>query len=358
MRLSIRPDAAHPAGGYATLTVEGGTDLGADVTVSVFDVYSGRHLGENGWQAEKVSFGPYAVAGTPQGPTVVIGPEIVNQLEEYTALRFDIGGQTFDASWPDDVIQDPGAALAGGILVAERPDHDPRPEPTVVLAGRDRAMPEPPSEPDPEPPTSPPLPAAPPDPVTGTATDDTETGQSRTGLIVVALALLLAVALGGWWFMTQDPSAPLPDERVAETPTTPTQAEPAPVTASADPCDTADLETLRGLAFAQADALMRQCGATLGAETALTFVTAAAAGGEAAALLLVGKLYDPAADDPDLEGAMGIQLGDTPSNAARYYSDAAAAGSEDAAGLLASVCERLAGMTDTLSSSAHEDYCQ
>ncbi len=115
MRVAILPDPEHPRGGFALLSLLDGT-AAETATVAIQNTFSGQFLGENGWQPTRAMFGPYPVRGSGDDARILIGPEIVNQLEEYTALRITVGEETAETSWPDDVVPAPGAASIGGIV--------------------------------------------------------------------------------------------------------------------------------------------------------------------------------------------------------------------------------------------------
>ena len=329
--ISVRPDPAHPRGGYAELLLPEGDLAGDSTQVSVFDNYSERYLGEAGWQATQVMFGPYAVTRAGGQARLIIGPEIVNQIEEYANVRMTVGDASHDISWPDEVVPATGAAKIGGImgatqtsaapksaLTAKMPDPEPAPEAPNVVA-----------EPVPEP-IADPVPSAPPE-------------KSGKGALIGGILLLVLLAAGAlFWFM-----------RPAEEPPEPVAEQTAPL--STDPCAIAQLSALQGFA-AQATAL-RGCGAKASADAALGLVERAAAGEDADALVLFGTVYDGQDTDSVIEDTIGLTFGDVPATAAEYYARAVAAGSTEAAAKLEALCTRMEGMTDTLIRGAVTDYC-
>jgi len=331
MVIDVKPDPAHPRGGYAELSWPE-TDLAGETTeVSVFDNYSERYLGAAGWQPTKAFFGPYKVQRDGARARVVIGPEIVNQIVEYANVRLSVGPVVADVGWPDDVVPAPGAARIGGILstssTAEKTP-PPRPEPALTA--------EHPSAPPPS--TAPTTKSTPTPP-----TDPLEQTRSGKYAWVLAAAVLLAGAAGAAYWYTQQ-AAPVDPDVVAE-----------PVDPDPNPCAGAALQALGSFA-AQLDGL-RSCGGGVSADTALRLVEAAAATGDAEALLLFGTVYDAMVTTPVIEDEIGFTFEDTPATAAEYYARSKAAGSEEAGQRLDALCERMATMTDTLTAGARADYC-
>ncbi len=325
--ITVGPDPAHPRGGYAVLSLPEGDVAGDATEVAVFDNYSERYLGEAGWQATKALFGPYKVERSGGMAQIVIGPEIVNQIEEYANVRVSVGAASGDVGWPDDVVPAPGAAKIGGIMTATAP---------AAAAAEGAATPDPPPAPTP---TAEPLPdtAPPVDPIPVKS----GWGSFAVGALVVVLG---SAALAYWFlFMQEDP------------PVSPAVSPEPVVSTTSDPCSAAELGAIEGFA-AQADAL-RACGANTDADTALGLVERAAASGNGDALLLFGVVYDGAVVDPVIEDQIGLTFEDNPATAAEYYARAVAGGSLNAADNLAALCTRMADMTDTLVQGAINDYC-
>lgn len=324
MVISVKPDPAHPRGGYAELTLSEGEISGETTEVSVFDNYSERYLGEAGWQPTKALFGPYAIRRSEGTAYLVIGPEIVNQIEEYANVRLGVGGLQADVSWPDDVVPAPGAPRIGGILnAAGHSEVQTPPQPTSNLVEETASEPEPaPAPPQQE--------AAP---------------RSSSGKFIwVALAALLFAGAAGaaYWYMER-----------AEPVISPTAAVSEPVTSK--PCSPAELQGLPS--FDEQLSELQTCGKQVSADTALGLVETAAAAGDPEALLLFGTVYDAMVNTPVIEDEIGFTFADTPATAAEYYARAEAAGSEVAVERLEALCERMATMTDTLTAGARADYC-
>ena len=329
MVISISPDPAHPRGGYAAVTLPVGDAVDDAVQVIVFDNYSERYLGDAGWQATKVMFGPYAVERTDGIARVVIGPEIVNQIEEYANIKLTVQGISQDISWPDDIVPAPGAARIGGIMSATAKPVPAETAPVVPLPGAEPRTASGPLETDTLTPAPEPLPVP-------------SKGSMGTVLTTAAVIALGGAALAYWFIFMQDEPEPV-------------SPAVSPAAVVSDPCSADRLGALEDFA-AQASAL-RECGANASADAALGLVERAAAQNDADALLLFGTVYDGAVSDGVIEEGIGLTFGDVPATAAEYYARAVAAGSEAAAGNLEALCARMTDMTDTLTRGAAADYC-
>ena len=337
--ISVRPDPAHPMGGYALLSMPADQLPDGQTQVAVFDNYSERYLGEAGWQPTKALFGPYDVRHEGGQAQVVIGPEIVNQIEEYANIRLLVGPLEQDIGWPDDVVPAPGAARIGGIMASSVVQNAPK---SGLSAQIPTKTPDPVPSPDPQ---SQAGPAETPEPDFDVEEDDDAPGaRGKGGMILSLLVMVLAAAGLAYWLLNADGTPPAQPVAVA----TPQPEGPGP-------CSTEALSSLQGF-NAQAQAL-RTCGAEASADAALGLVERAAAGGDPAALLLFGTVYDGAQTDAAIEDTIGLTFGDVPATAAEYYARAVAAGSDEARDMLALLCERMAGMTDTLVQGAVADHC-
>ena len=331
--ISVKPDPAHPRGGHAELSLPEDKLAGETAQVAVFDNYSERFLGDAGWQPVKVMFGPYTVRREGGQAHLVIGPEIVNQIEEYANVKLIVGDAEQDVSWPDDVVPAPGAAKIGGIMGTKAAE-------VTAASALSAKMPE--AEPEPEVENTPePTPLPMEDPL------EAPTKGGKGGLIAALLLLVVLAAGLAYWFlvMGDTPEVPVAESVVA----------PAPVAEASDPCAA---EALRGLdGFAAQAAALRDCAGNASADTALGLVERAAAAGNADALLLFGTVYDADALDTVIEEQIGLTFGDAPATAAEYYARAITAGSAQASENLAALCTRMADMTDTLVQGAVTDYC-
>lgn len=354
MSLQVKPDPKRSSGGYAILQ---GRLTGGEVWVVVFNVFSERYLGQHGWQSAKVEFGPYAVDESDGVPRIVIGPEIVNHLEEYADLRFQIGALTAEVNWPDTISQRPGAAMIGTIRSMEAK--------TVPsdLSRRVVSMPE-----DVEP-------LAPRDPVVieaasvefagaeGTPTLQADQlvapqvrqrGRPWLGLLLLILAGLAAAA---WFLWLQPPS--VSEEQQAAAPQNAVEQPDTPIEPVAEP-DTCSETALRSTArrsFSELVAAFQDCGDAVSPNTALSLIESAAEQSDPAALSLFGALYDGDVTVDTIEDTVGLTFTDSPAQAADYYARAVDSGNADAVERLASVCARLVPLTDTISQNAYQEYC-
>ena len=346
--IEIRPDPAHPRGGFAELQVDGAALADEVAEVAIFDAYSGRYLGDDGWQATRHGFGPYRVDHTtPGGARVIIGPEIVNQLDEFAILRIEMGPVSAEITWPEDIMPAPGAARIEGISVASiaaetkltavltaadlapAPDGDPGPDldAATIPEFEQEPEPEPEAEPAPAPVPHPVEPAMPED-----LDPDNAPGPSGARWLLPVLLLLFAAG-AAYFYMTAAPDQPK----------------------IAGGCGLDHLAANDGFA-AQAEAI-RACGAQVSPDTALTLLERAAANGDGTALAFFGMFYDKEANDAVIEGEIGLSFDDNPATAADYYARAIAAGAGVARDPLQKLCARMAEMSDTLVQSAYEDHC-
>ena len=122
-------------------------------------------------------------------------------------------------------------------------------------------------------------------------------------------------------------------------------------------CTAEALAALSG-GFAAVEAQIDACGGDVTADTAFAALDGAQRGGDARALEIMGTLYDTEATEPVFKGRLGIGLENNPGVAARYYSEARAAGSTGAGVRLQGVCARLKDMTGTAEQGAYNDYCR
>ncbi len=323
MSLELHADPQHRAGGYGFLELPE-RSLPETVKIAVQDAYSERWLnpspeqrvtvGEANWQPERHAFGPYQVLRHDGADWVRIGPEIINKIEEYTAVRFEVNGQTHNVVWPDTLSPLAGAAALGGLQVT----------PQVV----------PVQEPE--------LKSPPPQehveiPVTKSVSQPKERSSKRWIWILILLVVLGAAALAWKLF----------------------GGEATPKAAPLDRSDTAcNFETLSALPdFDARNASMRECGKDISPDVVLRIIEDASKAGNADALLLFGTLYDEDELDPRIEVLIGLTFADDPARAVYYYAQAQAAGSKEAGTRLEGACKRLTGSTQTLEKGAFDDFC-
>ncbi|MEM6482289.1 MAG: hypothetical protein AAF922_18655 [Pseudomonadota bacterium] len=357
--VNIRPDPAHPRGGYACITLEASQINATEVSLTIRNQFNDKYLGQDGWQGVKAYFGPYAVEISGDTAKLVVGTEIVNHLEEYTPLSIGIDGKEFEASWPDDIAHGPPAAIVGGVA----PSPQARAEgtgPTLVGKAKDK-----PDETDN-------------DPGNGTANETNKAGEglqqnvtegasdatasqekSKTGLLIGIAVLLLAVVGGGaYWFMTQDAPVPVAEDPAPTETETVVLAEPEPLPEPANPCSDEALDAAAAENYGALIELLGQCSRSVSADSALLLIERGVAQEDARALATMGSFYDGSVEIDVLETEMGLTFADNPARAAEYYARAIAAGDGvGASDALGEVCERLRTVGDTLSQSALQDFC-
>ncbi|MDP5215669.1 hypothetical protein Q5Y75_00405 [Ruegeria sp. 2205SS24-7] len=328
MRIKVHPDPQHPSGGYAFLELPGDS-MPDRVAMAVQDSYSGRWLhpdaragDEPNWQAQMQKLGPFDIFRHEGADWLRLGPEVVNRLEEYTALHFQIDGKSYEAIWPDTIAPRVEKAVPGALRVTARAQ--PIVEPVEV-----KLPPEPVEQEveivEPEPERAPP--------------------KRRGHALWLAAVLLLCAAGAAAWYMLSDETASTGPESltpVAET--------------SGSPCALPALQALGG--FDAQIAAVRDCGSDVSPDAALTLIEAAAKQGNPQALTLFGTLYDGDELAPRIENLTGLTFADDPAQAAEYYAGAVAAGSDEAQARLDATCARLDGSSLTLEKGAFDDFCR
>ena len=350
MSLSVRPDPDHPLGGHALLCVRGPVAPGP-VMVSVTDLYEDRHLGPNGWQSAPVALGPYAARDEDDGLVVPIGPEIVDRIAEFSNLRIAAAGVTAELPWPETIRTSPARAGLGGLGVLSgnqepKPTGTPTPEAGTDTPGGDTHPPpiDPPIDPPVDPPIDPPI---------------DEVRRWPFIPILLGLALLTALAVGGWWYLNQDepPVAEVDPPPEVGAPIAPApEVAPEPEVAATPPaagCDAASLEAALALPPAEGFAAVAACGAEGDPELRFRVIEAAADSGLGEAVAMIGRWYDPA--EAEAVGS-GFTSRD-PAQAARYYHEAEASGYAPAAELRQAACAALDPTTDPTHELARELYC-
>lgn len=340
--IDIKPDRNRPRGGFAEITVSV-SDTGDNHEVTVFNSFLQKWLGPSGWQPNQHSFAPRQISQDGDQLRLIIGPDVVNQIEEDTPVKIGIGNASFDTYWPDDINHGPDVALEGDLAgtgakaqaaqakpMVKRAEPEPEPEPAPVIEDVDTPEIEPEPIEDEE------------------VTVDPEPRKGRAGKLMWAIALIPILIAGAWLFLQNQTTAPadktLP--KITEIP------------AVASKCDAAKLTELAAEGFGEVAAQIRLCGAEVSADDALGFIERAAASNDGAALSLFGALYDTQVADEAIEDKIGLTFGDDPARAAEYYDRAVQAGNAKASERLTAVCRRLLLKNDTLSQSAHEDYCK
>ncbi|MCV6592379.1 MAG: hypothetical protein OIF48_05460 [Silicimonas sp.] len=346
--IDIRPDPKRPRGGFAEITVDGVSPGETPVEIRVFNSFLEKWLGPDGWQPNPHGFAPRATEAGGDWMRLIVGPDIVNQIEEDTPIRIEIGETAFNTYWPDDINHGPDVAIGGDLAGTGAKAVATTPKPVTQM----------PQTPEPEAPVDEDAEAEdPPEDDTDAEevgeTEEDGTPPSKRGALVMWGAALLIVGAGIVWYLLQ--SAP---ETPPEAPPAQAATEPETPRPSADPCATDQLTTLAAEGFAPLAQQLRGCGGAISADAALGFVERAAAAEDPDALALFGALYDKSVEEAEIKGTIGLSFGDDPARAAEYYARAAKAGSEDGRQRLTAICRRLLLEGDTLSQSAHEDFCK
>ncbi len=355
--IEIKPDPKHPRGGFAEITISGATADDDPVSVAVFNSYQQKWLGADGWQPNRASIPARTAEQGGDTLRLVVGPEVVNHIEEDTPVRIEVGGGSWDTYWPDDINAGPDEAVIGGIggtgtapevkaptVMVAQPQTDDAESGVDVGDDGDAKSPDSNLEGKGS--------AAPSD----TFEEESEGKSSKTGLIIGGV--VVAAVLGALAYLFLIPGTTPEEDPVEVTEPEPEAApdpEPAP---EQNACAMSQFAELSSQGFDAVAGKMRECGGSLSADDALGLVEKAALAGDAEALALFGSIYDSGVTDDVIEGRIGLTFPDKPSLAAEYYDRAVKAGSQEAADRLAAVCTRLRIKSDSLSKSAFEDYCQ
>lgn len=342
MALDIRPDPDNAQGGFAVLHLHDPIDAASE-TVTIKNAFSGQFLGPDGWQPTTFAFGPYPVVSDAGGSRLIVGPEIVNQIEEYTTLDITVGPVQAQTSWPDDVVASPEAAALGGLAtVKAETEADQAP---VLKAPQTPSEPNTSDEPDTGSPEDDADQDTLSDPTPGTGGEDTS---NKTPLMIGLGVLLLAAIAAAVWFFALRETDPEP---------APAPPPPAPA-AEPSACSLEALQTAAAVSFDTVMEDISTCGSAVSADDAFTILDSAVRQDTAAALLLFGKMYDGSQTDDLIETRIGLTFTGDDTLAAEYYARAASAGAEAAAPLLSETCARLSQSTETLAQTARESYCE
>ncbi|MEX0347876.1 MAG: hypothetical protein AB3N15_00490 [Paracoccaceae bacterium] len=328
MRIKVHPDPQNPSGGFAFLELPGDS-MPDRVTMAVQDAYSERWLQVDAgtgdapnWQPQMQELGPFDIFRHDGADWLRLGPEVVNRLEEYTALQFRIDGKLYETIWPDTITPRTEKAVPGALRVTTRAQ--PVVEPVEIKMPPEQIE----------------------IPIETPEEEPVEVAPKPRGyaLWLIAVLLLCAAGAAAWYLLAED------TESAASEDLTPV-AE-----ASGSACALPALQALGG--FDAQIAAVRDCGSDVSPDAALTLIEAAAKQGNPEALTLFGTLYDGDALAPRIENLTGLTFADDPAQAAEYYAGAVTAGSTEAEALLAATCARLDGSTLTLEKGAFDDYCR
>ena len=347
--IEIKPDPQRPRGGYAQILVEGVAGAENAAEVAVYDSYQQKWLGPDGWQPGRATLPARQTSLEGTTLRVIVGPDVVNQIEENTPVRIEVAGGSWDTYWPEDINHGPEIALEGDLGGTGA-----RPAPAEPRAAKMPEAPVPTPEPDVSDATDDDdADMAEADATAAMAGADADAPPRKSALVPILLVvlLLLAAAGGGAWYYlnSQDDAPPV----VAALPEPVVTQQPRP---TGPACAIEDFASLAG--FSAVLDKMRGCVGDMSPDAALSLVERAAGAGDAEALSLFGALYDGEVTEDGLETEMGLTFTDDPARAAGYYARAALAGAQDGQSRLDGVCTRLSTATDTLSAGAFQDYCQ
>ncbi|MEO0344462.1 MAG: hypothetical protein AAF198_13595 [Pseudomonadota bacterium] len=357
--MEIKPDPNNRAGGYALLVIDGALS-GDSSYLRVFNSYQTKYLGPDGWQATAHDIAVENVSVTGNSTTILVGPAVVNFVDEDTPIRVEVAGESFDAYWPETINKLPEAAIVGGIGGTGAATAVAKP---TKLAKKTTQADASASDHDENATVD----------ESENAVDDgskDETGNKGLSLwiwIVLGVLALLIGAAAAYYFLVYLPSlAPevVDDEPSAE----PLEVETVlPALPELENSETSEpeanlcsLEALSGLAaqgFGAVQEQMATCGSEVSADLALRFIESASATSDPEALSLFGALYDADTTVEPFETEIGVTLSNIPAIAAEYYARAVEAGSQDAVGRLANICSRLSQSQMTLDRTAFSDYC-
>ncbi len=318
MTFDVKPDPRHPQGGHALLVVPEGRSTGSG-RLTIRRTYDGRYLGATGWQSAETALGPLDVSGN----TVAMGPEIVGRVDEFDNLEVSFeGGSRGSVVWPGNVLPPPDEATAGGLR--RRGQSSVRTE-IPVAATRTQATPPTPAEPVEEPPPPGPEPAEP---------------RGMSGILLVVLLVLAVLVVAAALYVFRDDILE-PGQETAEVEATGIACRDDAVVAAGDVDPGVLLEWVS------------RCSGDGGVTPeARLGVVERLIGRSPAAILVMGRWYDPAHHESDASPfeRPSIEI------AARYYSEAAEAGAEGAERLLRDVCTRL-DPNDFMQNDAIETHC-
>lgn len=144
VQATIEDDETQVDGGHALLRLKGrAADAKKSLRVTIQRLQGGAVcLGPRGWQPSEYRFKPRRARTEERDLVLVLGPEIVNQVEEYTAVRVAVPtlGVVQDLRWPDTLRPTGGLPP---LLPEDQDDDDPplseTPAPVSVPAPPPRA---------------------------------------------------------------------------------------------------------------------------------------------------------------------------------------------------------------------------
>jgi hypothetical protein len=334
--LDIQLETSRGPAGHARLKPMSGSFDQSPVYVTILDEYRSKYLTENGhWHAQETWFGPYEI---DDDKSIVIGPEIVNHVEEYKVVKITAGGLIDVMTWPDTIAISPGAkpigmAHADFASIIQHSDN--------VLKGTVEAPPAPPPAPKPKEPLQPTPP-----------TPDPEPASNLWKYVLGGLALTALIAAAVYFNVNREtPVEPVvvPEPVVIPEPVDPPEATLAPCGPDQLRAASNDFTALRDI--------IASCGAAVDSGLALNLLDQAERAGDTRAVLDFGHLYNPDFSDPLLEEDLGVELSENRATALVYYKRALDGGLTEAQTHLDALCEVLADSTSLIEQNAHNDNC-
>jgi hypothetical protein len=150
--LKISPDRKEGPG-YAWIDVNAALPREVTFTLSSPNRMQKSYLGAHGWQGNPYAWSPRRVEVTSRGPRLLVGPEIVDRIEEeeWIELRIPVANYVDHGTWPDippsgipgpTIIEDDPQAVYRSRSVADQPPPQ-RPQQDELLPPVDDPLPPP-----------------------------------------------------------------------------------------------------------------------------------------------------------------------------------------------------------------------
>lgn len=334
--LDLQLETSKGSAGYARLTPMVASFDQSPVYVTVLDEYLGKYLTENGhWHAQETWFGPYEIGADK---SIIIGPEIVNHVEEYKVVNITAGGLVDMMSWPDTIAISPGAKAIG---VAHADPASIIRHPDNALKGTVKTPPKPTPALDPKLNPDPKITLKP--------------SSNSWKYIFTVLFIITMVATAVYFYLDRETPPVIPESEpvIILEPEPEFTLVPQPV---ADPCapDQLSAETND---FAALREIITSCGDVVDAGLALNLLDQAERKGNGRAVLDFGHLYNPDYSDPLLEDQLGMELSEDRATALAYYKRALESEVLEAQTYLDDLCETLEDSTSLIEQNAHRDNC-
>ncbi|MBD0865446.1 MAG: hypothetical protein GDA36_07505 [Rhodobacteraceae bacterium] len=290
--------------------------------ITVEDTYSGRFLvGPDHWHPEPHWWGPYSVQADG---ALLLGAEIVNEVEEYATIRISLGSRTATLQWPDTILPSLDGVAEAQVHARDpsvrQAEPDPEPAPKAdeyrVFAGDTVVGDDPDPEPAPQADEYPPSHSR---PNGKRPNEDASIVRMPSGASLLAsrpkgkrpnadasipwfkwflliLVMAAAILVSMWYFLYRE-------------------VEPRPPIV-VDSCGFEELTAQNTMPDLRA--ALNRCGVKADPNSAFQALEDRERAGEAEALLTFGHLYNPDYTDPLFEDALGMVLQDDVLDALRY----------------------------------------